>query len=213
MFPRPHPAALELVWMRRKERSMETGMHGRWTALTALALTVASACGGDSAAERAAARARSATEAAGLAEIQEVGIQNTAMPLNNVITSEQPTNEQLSALVDLELRNFISLRASTEEGAGWEEGIADDLGIHFVRMPVDDADGLTRENVLELDRHLREAENEPTVVYNGNRAGALLALRAYWLEGADPGEALDLGRRAGLSGLEPTVSELMAAPR
>ena len=194
---------------------MKNGMHRRWTALTVLAmtLTVASACDNDSAAERAAARARTSTEAAGLDEIQQVGIQNTAMPLGNVITSEQPTPEQLSGLVDLELRNFVSLRASTEEGAGWEEGIAADVGIQFVRLPVDDANGLTRENVEALDGHLREAGGEGTVIYNSNRAGALLALRAYWLEGADPGEALDLGRRAGLSGLEPAVSELMTAPR
>jgi hypothetical protein len=79
-------------------------------------------------------------------------------------------------------------------------------------MPVDDAEGLTRENVEELDRHLGEADGV-TVIYNGNRAGALLALRAFWLEGANPAEALDLGRRAGLSGLEPAVSELIAAPR
>jgi protein tyrosine phosphatase (PTP) superfamily phosphohydrolase (DUF442 family) len=194
-----------------KEVPVMTGMHRR-CALAAVALVVVSACG-DSDDEAAPAPARSTTEAAGLAEIQEVGIQNTAMPLSNVVTSEQPTPEQLSALVDLELRNFISLRASTEEGAGWEEGIAADAGIQFVRMPVDDADGLTRENVAELDRHLREAGEEGTVVYNGNRAGALLALRAYWLEGADPREALELGRRAGLSGLEPAVSELLATPR
>jgi hypothetical protein len=37
--------------------------------------------------------------------------------------------------------------------------------------------------------------------------GALLALKAFQLDGASAEEALDLGRRAGLKGLEPAVRE------
>ena len=38
----------------------------------------------------------------------------------------------------------------------------------------------------------------------------MLALRAYWLEGASSSEAIALGRAAGLQGLEPAVAALMA---
>jgi len=150
-----------------------------------------------------------------LEQVQAIGVPNTGMPLDDLVTAGQPTQEQLSALVDLGYTNFVSLRPETEEGAGWEEGIAADEGIHFTRIPVAGAEGLTRENVLELDRVLDEAEEEQTVLYcsSSNRVGALLALRAYWLEGADPQAALELGRRAGLSRLEPQVTELLAAPR
>jgi protein tyrosine phosphatase (PTP) superfamily phosphohydrolase (DUF442 family) len=150
-----------------------------------------------------------------LEQVQAVGVTNTGMPLDNVVTAAQPTQEQLSELVDLGYTNFISLRPGTEEGTGWEEGIAADEGIQFARIPVAGAEDLTRENVLELDRILDEAAEEQTVLYcsSSNRVGALLALRAYWLEGADPQSALELGRRAGLSRLEPQVAELLAAPR
>ncbi len=150
-----------------------------------------------------------------LAQVQALEIPNTGMPLPNVVTAGQPTEEQLSELVDLGYTNFISLRPTTEEGTGWEEGIAADEGIQFARIPVAGAEGLTRENVLELDRILNAAAEEQTVLYcsSSNRVGALLALRAYWLEGADAQSALELGRRAGLSRLEPDVTELLAAPR
>ena len=148
-------------------------------------------------AERAAPSAESVQAAKPtLADIQAVGVPGTAMPFERVVTAGQPTEEQLSALVDMGFTNFISLRPATEEGAGWEEGIAPDEGFQFKRIPVAGAEGLTRENVLELDRALDEAAEESTVLYcsSSNRVGALLALRAYWLEGADAQSALELGR-------------------
>ena len=57
--------------------------------------------------------------------------------------------------------------------------------------------------------------DEPTVLYCGssNRVGALLALKAYWLDGADPEDALELGRAAGMTRLEGRVTELMSEGR
>jgi hypothetical protein len=150
-----------------------------------------------------------------LEDVQDVGVTDPAMPLDNVVTMGQPTEEQLIALTDLGFTHFVSLSSATEEGAGWEEGIAADEGIQFARIPITVANGLTRESVLELDRVLNEAAEESTVVYGATSdpAGALLALRAHWLEGADPQAALELGREAGLSELEPEVNALLAAPR
>jgi protein tyrosine phosphatase (PTP) superfamily phosphohydrolase (DUF442 family) len=137
------------------------------------------------------------------------------MPLEHLVTMGQPTPEQLSALVDLGYTDFISLRPVAESGAGWEEGIVADEGIAFARVAVSGAEGLTRENVAALDEAIDAAGGRPTVIYcaSGNRVGAMLALRAYWLEGAEPEAALALGREAGLSRLEPVVAELLAAPR
>ncbi len=111
--------------------------------------------------------------------------------------------------------NFISLRVPSEEGAGWEEGHELDEGVSFTRIPVAGAAGLNRENVEALDRILDEVGEDNTVLYcaSSNRVGGLLALRAYWLDGADPEEALALGREAGLRSLEPAVQELLNAPR
>lgn len=85
--------------------------------------------------------------------------------------------------MDLGLTHYVSLRPSTEEGAGWEEGIAADYGIRFTRIPVASAGELTRENARELDRVLGEAGRESVMIYDsdGDRVGALLALRAEML--------------------------------
>jgi hypothetical protein len=87
--------------------------------------------------------------------------------------------------------------------------------VSFARIPVSGATGLTRENVETLDMLLDESSDDGTVLYcaSSNRVGALLALRAYWLDGAEPDQALELGRRAGMTSLETRVAELMAQPR
>lgn len=181
-------------------------------ALAVAALLSATACG-QPAPEPQGRPSITSGGAVALADVQGVGLMNAAMPLENVVTGGQPTPEQLSALVDLGYTNFVSLRPATEEGTGWEEAIVSDEGISFQRIPVAGAEGLTRENVEALDRALDEAGAEGTVLYCGSstRVGAMLALRAYWLDGADAQTALELGREAGMSRLEPAVTELFAA--
>jgi hypothetical protein len=195
---------------------MKTARTRWWTVMTTAVVPLLGACA-DSPEEEAPSPEALTADAPTLADVQAVGMPNTAMPLSNVVTAGQPTEEQLTALVDLGYIHFVSLSPSTAEGAGWEEGIAADAGIHFSRIPVEGAEGLTRENVLELDRVLNEVEEQDraTVVYAAttDEVGAMLALRAHWLEGADPAAALDLGLRVGLNGLQRSVQELLVAPR
>ena len=127
-----------------------------------------------------------------------------------------PPELPTAALVEMGYTSFVSLRDPSERGAGWEEerlGAIEDVS--FARIPVTGAEGLTRENVEALDRILDEAAAENTVLYCGssNRVGGLLALRAAWLDGASPEEALELGRAAGLRSLEPAVAELLGQTR
>jgi protein tyrosine phosphatase (PTP) superfamily phosphohydrolase (DUF442 family) len=188
--------------------------HNRPTVL--LFLLVVAGCG-EPAADTPASGAAELTSgrAVTLGDIQDVGVGSPAMPLPNLLTAAQPTEEQFAALVDMGYSNFISLRPPTESGAGWEESLVLDEGVSFSRIPVAGAAGLTRENVEALDRILDEVASENTVLYcaSSNRVGGLLALRAYWLNGASAEDALALGREAGLRGLEPAVAALLAEPR
>jgi len=145
-----------------------------------------------------------------LADAVALGIPNAHEPLQGLVTAGQPTSDQLDGLVAAGYTRFISLRPATENGAGWEEERAG-AEWAFTRIPVSGAADLTRANVEALDRILEEANGAPTVLYcgSGNRVGALLALRAYWLDGASPAEALELGRAAGLTRLEPAVVALL----
>jgi uncharacterized protein (TIGR01244 family) len=156
----------------------------------------------------AAAAAASALEAAAA-----LGVPNAHEPAPGLLTAGQITEAQLDGLARAGYTTFVSLRLSDEEGAGWEEAYASGHGVTFTRIPVAGAEGLTRENVEALDRVLDAAGNTPVVVYCGsaNRAGALLALRARWLDGATPEEALAFGRAAGMTRLEPVVAQLLGS--
>lgn len=150
--------------------------------------------------------------AASLDLARRLGVPNAREPIPGLLTSAQPTPDQLAALVDAGHRNVVSLRPPQERGAGWEEAFASDRDVAFTRIPVHGAAGLTREAVEELDRVLRSAGDQPTLLYcaSSNRVGALLALRASWIEGAPASEALALGRAAGMRSLEGAVARLLA---
>jgi len=203
--------------LHREARFLMIPRHSYRVRLTDLLVLIVAAGCGEPASERPAAGQPEITSgrAITLGDVQDVGVGNPAMPLPNLLTSAQPTEEQFAALVDMGYSNFISLRPPTEDGAGWEESLVLDEGVSFSRIPVAGASGLTRENVEALDRILAEVADEQTVVYcaSSNRVGGLLALRAYWLEGASAEDAMALGREAGLRGLEPAVAELLAEPR
>jgi len=173
----------------------------RWctaTVTAVLGVAVFAACTGSG------AGTASAREALGDAYVAE--------PDPGLVTAAQPGPAQVADLRRLGYRRFISLRPADEPGAGWEEAEFTDGDARFVRIPISGAGDLTRENVETLERVLVEAGGEGAVLYcaSSNRVGALLALRAHWLQGAEPEAALELGRRAGLAALEPAVRELLA---
>lgn len=143
-----------------------------------------------------------------------LGIRNAVQVEPGLISSGQPTEEQLAALPELGYRVVIQLRPSDEEGAGWEEAKAEQLGVRFLRIPVAGAAGLTEENARALDAALKEAGDDGVVVAcaSGNRVGGLLALRAHLCGGATAEEALAIGKRSGLTRGEPAVREVLGLP-
>ncbi len=142
-----------------------------------------------------------------------LGVRNPHEPSPGLLTAGQITREQLDGLAQAGYGTFVSLRLPDEDGTGWEEAYAAERGVTFTRVPVTGAEGLTLENAEALDQVLDAAGDAPVVLYCGsaNRAGAMLALRARWLEGATVEGALAFGRAAGMLRLEPTVSQLLAA--
>lgn len=167
--------------------------------------------------EAAPATTASASAAAPSALLQgatALGIQNAHEPLPGLLTSGQIDPPQLDGLARAGVTTFVSLRLPDEDGTGWEEAYAKERGLSFTRLPIAGADGLTRENVEALDHILRATGEKHAVLYCGssNRVGALLALRAGWIEGATPQEALELGRKAGLTRLEADVARLLTTP-
>ncbi|MBU6954769.1 hypothetical protein [Hahella sp. HN01] len=89
----------------------------------------------------------------------------------------------------------------------------DDQGLQLFNIPVAGPQDLTEANARALADILNEAENCPVLVHcmSSNRVGALLALKAFFVDGASVEEALDAGCAGGLTGLEPEVRRLLTA--
>jgi protein tyrosine phosphatase (PTP) superfamily phosphohydrolase (DUF442 family) len=154
---------------------------------------------------------------AGAAVVTEP-LANEGHPLPNVTTGGAPPDAAgFVALAATGHRIFVDLRPETEAGAAAAEGYATAAGMEYVRIAVSGEGDLDLPSARALDRVLDAATGAPVVVAcaSGNRAGALLAVEAFWLDGVPAAEALEIGRRGGLTRLEPVVRTLLglaAAP-
>ena len=140
-------------------------------------------------------------------QAQQGELRNRGERLENLTTSAQPDAESLKALAESGYTTVIDLRRPSEDRGFDERSAVEGLGMSYVSLPVDGANGITFENAAVLNRFLSEAEG-PVLLHcgSGNRAGALLTLSEK-LKGADDDAALAVGRAGGLRGLEPTVRE------
>jgi len=136
-------------------------------------------------------------------------ILNAKTPFEGVLTGGQVTEEALAAAAAAGYRTVVNLRILEEEGAWDETALVEGLGMRFVHLPMAGAAGLTEDNARALAAVLDEPENYPVLIHcgSGNRVGALLALKAFVLDGEDAETALQIGHSAGLTRLEPAVRE------
>ena len=131
-------------------------------------------------------------------------VPNGSQPFPEVLAAGQPSMEQLEAVRDAGYLTVINLRLEAEPGAKREQ--VEGLGMEYVSLPIAGKDGLTRERIQELAWALEEATS-PVLLHCGssNRVGAMLALKAYYLDGVEPEAALALGLDSGLKSLESEV--------
>ena len=133
-----------------------------------------------------------------------------AIAQSNLLLGGAPTIEHLEHAIEEGYQAFIDLRTHGESGVD----IAREKLLHpelfYLHIPVAGASGLTRENVDALDKALEENDG-PFVIFcaSGNRVGALLALRAHWKQGIDVENAMQVGRSAGMTKLEPVVAQML----
>lgn len=123
----------------------------------------------------------------------------------------QPSPEQLAELARAGVRTVVNLRGPAE-AAGYDEAAeAARLGLRYVPMPVTGAADLDRERVREFGRVLDQARRAGGVLIHcasANRVGAMVALDEALNRGRPLAEALERGRAAGLTALEPAVVAL-----
>jgi uncharacterized protein (TIGR01244 family) len=139
-----------------------------------------------------------------------MSIPNWKQVETGIYSSGQPSPTDWSQLPAAGVRAVVNLRGP-EEQPGFDEAKAVRAsGLEYYEMPVRSLDDLSAERIAEFAGLVARLRADGVLVHcgSGNRVGAIFALsRAR--EGATAPEALDYGRRAGLTGLEPQIAALL----
>lgn len=128
-------------------------------------------------------------------------------------SSGQPSAEAIAGLRDAGIQTVIDLRPDAETPDLDEKSVAEKAGLNYRSLPISGAADLTRENVSKFDQLLKVSADENVLVHcaSGNRVGAMMALRAHWVEGKSAEESLAIGKAAGMTGLAGEVQKLVEA--
>lgn len=124
----------------------------------------------------------------------------------------QPTREELARLASEGVRTVINLRAPGETVDYDEPAEAARLGMRYASLPIAGAGDLDFGRVEHFGRILDEARREGGVLIHcasSNRVGAMMALDEALNRGRPFDAALERGRAAGLTTLEPIVAGLI----
>jgi len=129
-----------------------------------------------------------------------------------ILVGGQPTPDQLERASELGYKTVINLRRADEEG-NTDPAQVESLGMSYIAIPINGAGDMTEEKARALAEALETAES-PVIVHcaSGNRVGGLFAMKAYYVDGASPAEALRVGKAAGMTRLEPAVREKLGLP-
>jgi len=128
--------------------------------------------------------------------------------------SGQPSVEAIMKLRSSGISTVIDLRPDQETPDLDEKAVAEQAGLKYRTLPIASPADLTLENVLKFDQLIKDSGQENVLMHcaSGNRVGAMLALRARWLQGKSEEEALAIGKAAGMTGMTDAVKERLAAP-
>ena len=142
--------------------------------------------------------------------IDELKADPALLEQHRYISTGQPDAELLSQVKAAGFVAVIDLRTEAEDRGMDEPAAVEAAGLDYHALPIAGARGTTFENAKALDELLAGIDG-PVFLHcrSGNRVGALLSLTASQ-EGATAEEALEIGRKAGLTTLEPAVKALLA---
>ncbi len=130
-------------------------------------------------------------------------------PRPHLICAGQPDAAGFQAAAQAGVVAVMNLRP--DEEMEWDEqALVEQLGLDYLQIPVSSPADLSQDNARLLNDWLDKYDGKPVLVHcaSSNRVGALLALGAF-LKGASGEQALQLGRDAGLTRMEPMVASLM----
>lgn len=139
-------------------------------------------------------------------------IKNVKYPLKGVISGGQPTKQEFLKAQSMGITTVINLRSKAEMAQyAFEDKLLKKLGMKYIHIPVYGAKGVTKENMAKLFKALKNSK-KPVLIHcaSGNRVGALFALKAAFVDGKSVEEAVKIGKKSGLTGLEATVRTVIS---
>lgn len=122
----------------------------------------------------------------------------------------QPTSEQLEIISEHGYATVVNLRGADEGGTTEQQ--VEEVGMAYVSIPINGTEDLTAENARALAKVMEESKR-PVVVHcgSGNRVGALFALKAFYVDGMSAEDAVTFGKKAGMTRLEPVITEKLVS--
>ncbi|MFT5354144.1 MAG: protein tyrosine phosphatase (PTP) superfamily phosphohydrolase (DUF442 family) [Polyangiales bacterium] len=168
------------------------------TRLSMLLAALLAACGGTPSAEtRVASATREAPGSLGIPNERHIGA---------IVTGGPPDAAALERAQAAGITTVITLRLELEAGFDVERAKVEELGMRFVSVPVDGAAGVTEANARLVDEAI-EASTGGILLHcgSGNRAGAILAMRAFYVQERTLDESMQIGLAAGLTNLQSAV--------
>ena len=143
-------------------------------------------------------------------DIESVSKADDVQPVDGIASAGQPDADEFRVFAEAGYVAVVDLRGPDEDRGLDEAKVIAELGLDYVQLPIVGDDAINFENAEKLDSLLADYDG-PVLLHcgSGNRVGAMLALRKS-LDGAQAEEALDYGRSAGLTRLEPVVKKRLA---
>lgn len=141
-------------------------------------------------------------------------VPNACRPANALVTGGRPSPAALQSARDAGVRIVVDLCPASENPGFDEAEFVRALGLEYINLPIGSPADLTPEKARALASVIaRASTGHPALVHcgSGNRVGALFALKSALVDGCDLETALAQGRAAGMTGLEPTVRQLIGA--
>lgn len=151
--------------------------------------------------------------AAGETETPMIDIPNAIEIQPGVLGGGQPDEAALRAAAGAGYRTIVNTREPGEAGALENEAeLIRSLGMSYITIPTRSGASFNEENSKRLQQILDDPEAYPVMVHcsSGNRVGILFGVKAFYLDGVEGPEALELGKRAGARRIPVEVEELLS---
>lgn len=140
------------------------------------------------------------------------GIESPKQVSDHLWVMGTPSDQQLSEFSQNGGEVVINLLSQREMKNSNEAAVVTKNGMAYYHVPVNGADGVTLANARMVDRILLKNSDKNVLVHcaSSNRVGALMALRAGWLDGMSVDDAIAIGKAHGMTSLEAKVKGMLS---